>query len=223
MMIRSGVRFPMNIAITCCNPSGIACFSGIRPSKVYGVPHSWTFFFFHCFSPAFVDLGCLAFRYGYALHQPEFLPAKRPCFFLIDTYKFFFLNKFLLHKLCFYVKKIIMFLFSRQPASCTEFHKKETPVCVPHLTDQCLLVFFLQFKRSGNPQSLLRCGYILPSPSASDHPSRSPAAVLTARSARRLARTDFLKPRFWHTPFNVWAARNATSIFPSASAWQSSW
>ena len=72
-----------------------------------------------------------------------------------------------------------MFLFSRQPASCTEFHKKETPVCVPHLTDQCLLVFFLQFKRSGNPQSLLRCGYILPSPSASDHPSRSPAAVLT--------------------------------------------
>ena len=48
-----------------------------------------------------------------------------------------------------------------------------------------------QFKRSGNPQSLLRCGYILPSPSASDHPSRSPAAVLTARSARRLARTDF--------------------------------
>ena len=46
-----------------------------------------------------------------------------------------------------------MFLFSRQPASCTEFHKKETPVCVPHLTDQCLLVFFLQFKRSGKKPS----------------------------------------------------------------------
>ena len=72
-----------------------------------------------------------------------------------------------------------------------EVYYRRKSVCVPHLTDQCLLVFFLQFKRSGNPQSLLRCGYILPSPSASDHPSRSPAAVLTARSARRLARTDF--------------------------------
>ena len=68
----------------------------------------------------------------------------------------------------------------------SEFH-----VDAGQLTELIDLVFFLQFKHSGNPQSLLRCGYILPSPSASDHPSRSPAAVLTARSARRLARTDF--------------------------------
>ena len=49
MMIRSGVRFPTNIAITCCNPSGIACFSGIRPSKVYGVPIAELFSFFIAF------------------------------------------------------------------------------------------------------------------------------------------------------------------------------
>ena len=31
--IISGVRFPINIAITCCNPSGMACERGILPSK----------------------------------------------------------------------------------------------------------------------------------------------------------------------------------------------
>ena len=33
LMIKSGVKFPTNIASTCCKPSGIACFRGIFPSR----------------------------------------------------------------------------------------------------------------------------------------------------------------------------------------------
>ena len=33
-MIMIGVRFPTNIASTCCRPSGIACFNGICPSNL---------------------------------------------------------------------------------------------------------------------------------------------------------------------------------------------
>ena len=33
VIIKSGVRFPTNIASTCCRPSGMACLSGSFPSK----------------------------------------------------------------------------------------------------------------------------------------------------------------------------------------------
>lgn len=37
VIIRRGVRFPTNMASTCCRPSGIASFKGGLPSRSYGV------------------------------------------------------------------------------------------------------------------------------------------------------------------------------------------